>query len=196
MASVLDTTNNLCSLLELKLFIGLSATTSTFDTQLEEFINGASWTLKEETTRFLKSQEITEYHDGDGSNLIMLKHWPVTSVTTLHSDSARSFGSDTLIASTDYQVYEDGGYIVVTSAGLDMGAKVIKVVYDGGYTTIPSNLRMAAIEHASYLYEKFLKSHRVGLKSVSGDAGTETYIDDMPENVKRVIKRYSRKVAI
>jgi len=196
MASVLDTTNNLCSLLELKLFIGISAATSTWDTQLEEFINGASWTLKEGTTRFLKSQSITEYHDGDGSNLIVLKHRPVTSVTTLHSDSARSFGSSTLIATTDYQVYEKGGYIVVTGTGLDVGSKVIKVVYDGGYTTIPSDLRMAAIEHASYLYEKFLKSHRVGLKSVSSDAGTETYIDDMPESAKRAIAKYSRKVAI
>jgi len=195
MASVLDTTNNLCSLLELKLFIGITAGTSTYDTQLEEFINGASWLLKEETTRFLKAQSITEYHDGIGSNLIMLRHRPVNSVTTLHSDSARSFAAASLISSDDYQVYTNGGYIVVTNAGLDVGAKVIKVVYNGGYTVIPSDLRMACIEHVTYQYEKFLKSHRVGLKSVSNDAGSDTYVEDMPGSVKRAIKRYSRKVA-
>jgi len=197
MATVLDSANNLCSLPELKLFVGINKSDETLDTQLEEYINGASWLLKEETKRFLKAQSITEYHDGTGSDVIMLRHRPVNSVTTLHSDSARSFGSTTLIDSDDYQVYAKGGYIVVTDAGLDVGARVIKVVYNGGYSTIPYDLKMAAIELATYWYEKF-KSHRVGLKSVSSasNAGSDTYAEDMPGAVKKAIARYSEKVAI
>ena len=197
MATVLDSANNLCSLAELKLFVGIATSDETLDTQLEEYINGASWLLKEETKRFLKAQSITEYHDGTGSYVIMLRHRPVNSVTTLHSDSARSFGSTTLIDSDDYQVYTNGGYIVVTDAGLDVGARVIKVVYNGGYSTIPYDLKMAAIELATYWYEKF-KSHRVGLKSVSSasNAGSDTYAEDMPGAVKKAITRYSEKVAI
>ena len=195
MATVLDSANNLCSLAELKLFVGIAKSDEELDTQLEEYINGASWLLKEETGRFLKAQAITEYHDGTGSLLIMLRHRPVNSVTTLHSDSARSFGSTTLIAATDYQVYTNGRYIIVTDAGLDVGAQVIKVVYNGGYSTIPHDLKMACIEMATYWYEKF-KSHRVGLKSVSNDAGSDTYVEDMPGAVKKAIARYSEKVAI
>jgi len=195
MATVLDSANNLCSLAELKLFVGISTSDESLDTQLEEYINGASWLLKEETGRFLKAQAITEYHDGTGSLLIMLRHRPVNSVTTLHSDSARSFGATTLIAATDYQVYTNGGYIVVTDAGLDAGAKVIKVVYNGGYSTIPYDLKMACMEHAANQYEKF-KSHRVGLKAVSNEGGTRTYIEGMPSATKQAIARYSEKVAI
>ena len=195
MATVLDTANSLCSRAEFKLFIGINVADEELNTQLEEYINGASWLLKEETKRFLKAQDITEYHDGTGSNLIILRHRPVNSVTTLHSDSARSFGSTTLIDEDDYQVYTNGGYIVVTNAGLDVGARVIKVVYNGGYSTIPYDLKMACIELAAYWYEKY-KSHRVGLKSVSNDAGSDTYIEDMPGAVKQAIARYSEKVAI
>jgi len=196
MATVLDLANNLCSLAELKLFVGINNSDESLDPQLEEYINGASWLLKEETGRFLKAQSITEYHDGTGSLLIMLRHRPVNSVTTLHSDSARSFGSNTLIDADDYQVYTNGGYIVVTNAGLDVGAQVIKVVYNGGYSTIPHDLKMACIEMVAYWYEKFTKNTRVGLKSVSNDAGNATYVEDMPSLVKAAIARYSEKIAI
>ena len=191
----LNTANSLCTIAELKQFAGIKATDESLDVQLEAYVDGASWTLRGPTKRILKAQSITEYHDGTGSNLIILRQRPVNSVTSLHSDSARTFGTGALIATTDYQVYTNGGYIVVTSAGLDAGAKVIKVIYNGGYSTIPFDLKMACIELAVYLYEKY-KSHRVGLKSVSNDAGSDTYAEDMPGAVKAVIKQYSEKVAI
>ena len=189
----LDSTNALCTVAELRSFVGLSTvTTSAVTTQLEEYINGASWTLKQETKRVLVSQVLTEYYDGDGTDTVILREYPCTSVTTLHTDSEREFGSDHLVSADDYENISQQGIIKITGTALDVGVQVIKVVYDAGYTTVPYDLKMACIELAAFWYEKF-KSHRIGLQSVSNTAGTNSYVEDMPGLVKQTIERYRRK---
>lgn len=185
-----DTVNALCSLANAKMYIGMKDDSTEFDTRIESYIDAASWYLNDATKRKLLARSLTEYYDGRGSDVLVTKERPINSVTTLHSDANRSFGSTTLIAATDYQVYGDEGYIVVTGSAFDVGERVLKLVYNAGFTTVPYDLEQAALELTAYWYE-YYKSHRVGIKTQSvGDKQT-TYAD-MPPFVTAVIRKYTR----
>lgn len=190
----LDTANALTTLALVKVFAGIGSTDTTYDTQLEQSIDAASWYIREQTGRKLVAQSLTEYYDGPRSDTLQLREYPIGSTIVMYSDAARSFGSGTLVDADDYEVYEEPGHVVLTGTGYDVGPRVIKVTYTGGYSTVPYDLSQACIELAVYWYEKF-KNHRVGLSSVGGDGGTYSY-QDMPPFVKAVIAKYRRRVVL
>ena len=187
----LDTTNSLIDLFILKAFLGIAEADAQFDERLEQAIDGASWTLNTETSRLLKSRTLTEYYDGDGGTKLYLDQRPINSITSIHSDPTRAWAADSLIASTAYQVYGDEGYVVFTDTSVDVGHRVIRVIYVAGYSTVPYDLREACIELAALTYENF-KEHRTMLKTVSSDAGTQSFEHGFSPRVKAAIKRYKR----
>lgn len=191
--SSLDTSNNLFTLAEFKEFVGVLSTYTTEDTKYEDYINAASWYLKQALDRPIKAQAVTEYHDGVGSDRIFLKHYPVMSVASLYSDPDYNFDASHLIAAADYQTYTDEGYIVLVSDAFDIGPRVIKITYRAGWDTIPYEIKLAGLEYAALLYEKF-KNHRIGLTSVTDSSGSRSYFAEIPKSVENVIKNYRKKV--
>jgi len=187
-----DSANALCSLANAKLYVGIADDDINYDSHLESYIDAASWFLNSGTKRKLLARALTEYYDGDGSNILFANQRPINSVTTLHSDANRAFGSTTLIDSDNYQVYVDEGYIIVTGSSFAVGERVLKLVYNAGYSTVPNDLEQAALELTAYWY-KMYKDHRVGLKTRTIGEKATTY-QDLPPFVQTVIKKYMRKV--
>lgn len=124
----------------------------TQDAQIGQMIDSVQAQVKKKISRDLESSVHTEYHDGDATNILIVKEFPVTAVTSIHDDPERVYGDDTLISSDDYIIGEVDG----SPAGiirLDVGVfyssqKNIKVVYTGGYTaaTVPEDIKMALIK--------------------------------------------------
>ena len=99
---------------------------------------------------------ITEYHDGDGErNLIVVRRPPINAFTSLHDDVDRSYGSDTLIATTDYVTY-DSGRVELDSLRFSKGLKNIQVIYQGGYKlhTVPEDLRLACLLQSTFIFKR------------------------------------------
>lgn len=190
----LDTANALCTLANLKLYVGIASADTTFDSRNESYIDAASWFLNSKTKRKLLARDLTEYYDGDGGNILFAKQRPINSVASLHSDASRAFATASLIDSDDYEVYGDEGYIAVIGSGFAVGERVLKLVYNAGYTVVPLDLEQAALELAGFWYEKF-KSHRTGVKSVTIGDMTTVY-ETFPEFVKMVAEEYTRKVIL
>ncbi len=188
MATILDSTNALTLLATVQAYAG-GATEA--DNTLERLINGASEMLNALTNRKLKARSLTEYYDGDGSNVILLRQRPCNSVTTLHDDTLRSWGSSTLVDSGDYTIVADEGRVYATGTSFSTGVKVLKIVYNGGLSTVPVDLEMACIELTIYWYNKYFKQ-KVGIKSVSNEGRNVTYIDDIPQLVYTVADKYRR----
>ena len=186
-----DTVNNLVSLSALIVFLGIATGDTDYDEMCEQSIDGASWYLNSETGRKLKARNLTEYYDGDGTAKLMLEQRPINAMSSIYSDPVRAFGSTTLVDSDDYELYGDEGYVVFTSTSIDVGHRVLKATYNAGYATIPYDLKQACIELAALWYENY-KSHRTQLKSVSSDAGTQSYEHSIPPFVKAVIKKYRK----
>jgi hypothetical protein len=105
--------------------------------------------------RDIESGTKTEYLDGDCTDTIILKHVPITAITSIHDDTERVYGSDTLIDSADYTYDAETGIITLDNNITSPGRQNIKVIYTGGYTvatvgttlpTMPEYLKEAMIK--------------------------------------------------
>lgn len=158
------------------LHIGISETY--FDDQLSNLINRSLAILEAYIGHGIKSRTITEYYDGDGTNKLVLNKWPLISVTSIHVDSERVFGSDYLMDTDDYYVDTEHGIVEVfqeTGSGpvsFECGVKNVKVVYVAGYATIPADLVHIANEHVALL---FRRSATEGTTSQSLGGKSEIY---------------------
>ena len=89
----------------------------------------------------------THYFDGDGSDRLQLRVAPANTITSVHVDVNREYGSDSLVASSDYELFTDEGLLLLKTdsdqGSFSTGYRSVKVVYTAGFTSIPD-----AIVHA------------------------------------------------
>lgn len=108
--------------------------------------------------RVFEQATFTDIIDGDGSSSILVKNYPIVSVTSINYDVSRVFGSDTLIPSTDYAFDANAGIIKFNGRVLVEWPQAVKVVYVGGYTPaqMPADLKIAIAKLiiAEYLMAK------------------------------------------
>lgn len=94
----------------------------------------------------IPASSFIEYHDGNGSNTVLLNNYPITELTSVYDDLDRVYGADTLLDAGDYVVYNEEGKIVLDGSFFNKGLRNIKVTYKAGYATIPSDLIEAVIK--------------------------------------------------
>lgn len=177
-------------------YLGTSSS-ATEVSEVELLVNAASTLAADKTMRGLDNSGVsrflstsrTEYFDGDGSDTLYVKAYPITTVTSLYVDPDRDYGSSTLIDTDDYSVYENEGTIKTDGNLLAGGRKSVKLTYTGGYTTIPEDLQHAVKELVMFWYKRNTDK-RVGVTSVSIGDKSITYEKDIPESVMSVFKRY------
>ena len=113
----------------------LNETGSTLDTTIAQLITGISGRMERYMNRHADSSAArTEYFDlMPGQRRIFLKGVPVTSVTSIHNDPIdQSFGTTTLIASTNYVTDLQDGSVTFHQYRPLYGAKALKVISTGG----------------------------------------------------------------
>ena len=86
--------------------------------------------------------------------------------------------------------------IRLTGTSFSMGdAKAIKIIYNGGYSTVPYDLENGVVNLVVYWYDKYFQ-RRIGLKGVSDDVGNRTYYTDIPKDVIDVANNYVKPVVL
>lgn len=155
---------------------GIPQSDTSRDEQFASLLAGITAALKSDINRDLEQQTYTEYYSGDGSQTLILRQYPVQSITSIYLDSdgywgfgSGSFASATLLVEgTDYALKRSsssigsGSGIVQRIGGnwpmpsrrvggfiadqVGIGVGNIKVVYVAGYATIPADLQMAVNE--------------------------------------------------
>jgi hypothetical protein len=152
-------------------------------------INWASDWFNKDVGFAVKAKAITEYHDGDSGVLLWLKNPPVASLS-LYLDSSRAWGAGCLLTEdTDYVLDVNTGKVVLVTTSFPSGAKTVKAMYTGGYTTVPSNIEGAVIRLARYWYDSMANAH-VGVLSISIGGGTTAFVNDIPDDVMAVADQY------
>lgn len=100
--------------------------------------------------------DITEYHDGDRTNMILLNNGLVNSITSLKLDeSGNGVWDYALTEHSDYEFYPLG-IITKRSGSFASGLRNIEVKYKQGYTnaTLPQDLRLALLKMMSNTYHQ------------------------------------------
>lgn len=138
----------------------------------------------------MKVVGMEEFRDGDGeSDFFYTREYPIASVTGFYDDTDREYGSGTLIDSGDYVWYRSGK-VELVSGCFCKGLKNIKIVYNAGYSPVPSDLQRLATE---WVILSFKGLGRLGVSSVSGADGSITmFYEFLTPELKRILRRYRR----
>ena len=112
----------LSSLTAVKIQAGISLADTSRDAQLASILLGVTAHIKNVINRDLESASYTEYYSGDNTPILLLRQFPVSSITSIYVDDSGYWGSGTgspfaaatlLTAGTDYSLRSnsstDGG---------------------------------------------------------------------------------------
>lgn len=102
------------------------------DALLAQLITATSALAESYMRRTALTGTYTEYFDTYRyQRVVQCKAYPITSVTSIYHDSAREYGSATLVDSGDYAIHLEDGRISFDFT-LDEGPRSVKVTYVGG----------------------------------------------------------------
>ena len=162
----------IASVTEFKTHLGISGSGS--DSLYQTYLDQASAIITRKTGLVFDSASATEFYQGTGTNQLVLRRRPVTAVASVYVDDSAyfgfasgAFGSSTLLtAGEDYALdlvsaslsrsgilYRIGGVWPGTQyrsgselvGGEGPGLGNIKVTYTAGYSSTPSDLKLAGI---------------------------------------------------
>lgn len=185
--------NALTTLNQAKAYLKIPLLETSQDAMVELFINSASQDLESECDRFLKARAgIVEYQDGQGTNVIVTRQWPIGAVTELRLDVDSLFTDPaTLVATADRVVTDDGAGILLLNGATPRALRAVKVTYDGGYATVPSDLEHACL-WSVFWYAKIRDAADIGRTTKNKEGESISYLQTAPQYVKDVIARYKR----
>ena len=129
--------------------------------------------------------DITQYFSG-GSDIVYTEEFPIVSVTSVSYTEDYGQNYTTLTEYTDYVVDKQHDRLKIFNSENIDSPNYFKIVYKGGYSDIPSDLKLACFD----LVEYYLKKESTNRKT-SGTVSVE-YIttSDLPSHIKRVLDLY------
>jgi len=100
----------------------------------------------------IEAADVTEYQDGDGTDTVLLRNFPVNSITSVYDDVGRDYAAASLIPAASY-MFESSGRLILENALFSFGRQNVKVVYNAGYADVPDDIKVAVanITFANYL---------------------------------------------
>lgn len=190
----IDTVIALVSLADAKAF--LKITTSAEDTIVGDLVNSLSKLVSNFVGHDLLSASYTEYYDGDGTDELILKNFPVTALSVLNDDPTRAFAAPTAkdIAA---DVMLDGAAGIVrlwNNGGIFQRAHGnIKVTYTAGYSlaTMPYDIQLAVKKMVAFIYRSSYSMPKIGVQTETvGDRTTTYFNDELPKDIAAMLKPY------
>lgn len=184
--------NALLDLPTVKRWLQVATADTSQDDILNECINDASGVIEQRTSRLLKSQSVTEYHNGRNANRLLFKQWPVTAVAEVWIDSSSEFTDlQNKLASSLYRIV-DGIELVLIGRLFPKGENNIKVVYTAGFTApLPAALERAAKLLVEFFYQS-RTDRRLGQTTKSKSGENVSYVDGYPKEIIDLIEPYCR----
>lgn len=159
--------------------------------KIEFLVNAASSAIQDYCDRGFNSSLISgEIHDGQGSDLIVLRNYPVQEVTELKLKGM-------VMEKANYYVTEQGAIMLKNGYRTPRGRGSVEVSYVAGYQEIPYAIKQACFYQFQHLYNGYGDGGNLGV-SMRGKMGeTERKDSSIAEfgliaEVIGLIKRYKR----
>lgn len=163
------------------------------DRKLDNLITNVDEIIKSYCGIKFVSATYTEELDVEG-NYLFLSQIPATSITTVKYYDAT--GTLQTIASTEYRLYKDEAMVELTSDAIALIAdskyisKQVEVVYVAGYTTIPADIKQAAMDLVKY-YDKseYAPLMSSNVRTIDYDVMQSV---SLPPHIRRVLAFYRK----
>lgn len=140
----------------------------------------------------------TEYQDGDDSQSVRLDQRPIISITSINSDPARLFTDASLIPSSDFILDPKAqrlGFIELLTYKFLRGFKSTKIVYQAGYSVIPTDLSMALKMIAAKQFKIISKQMFAERSQQIGDLTITLSPDEFPKDALATVRSFRRMSA-
>lgn len=187
---------DIVTLTKVKTWLKISG--STEDDLLNDLIGRIQNLIETYTGREFVERTRTEYYDGSGNDTLILKHFPIHSITSLHDDPDRVFGStDEIDVDADVLVDKQSGILRLWNgeSSFYKGKANVKVVYVSGYSSVPQDIQHAAIIMVQHAYKRLYQDQRIGLQTETFGDRTFTYREtDIPVEAKIILDRYKVRI--
>ncbi len=138
------------TLAEMRTFLNIPTAETGQDSLLESLLDGVNDAVEKYIGVALINKSYTEYHDGDGSNSLFLKHYPIVTMTSLVDGT-------TTISADDYHLYSDEGYIIIDDY-FEIDNRNVVATFIAGYgaarTNIPDAIKTAIKLWVGYIHKK------------------------------------------
>ena len=151
----------------------------------------------------LDSAALTEYYNGDGTNLLILDQCPVNSITSIkdRQDNPTSYGSDaydnTLTADEDYIIYDAKAGMLMNPTGswISSPPYYYQVVYRAGWviSEIPHDIRLAVQSWVAILFQKTTSGVHGVDTHIFGDESLTYDNNAIPKAVKNLLVPYIKR---
>lgn len=154
---------SIIELADLKSYVGLDVSDVSEDDKLTLIVSATNLGINQYLGRTIEETEYTdEIYDGTGIESLCLRNFPVTEIDTITLyDIALLQRDPPLFLAPDDEEGEDlgAGYyypaapidgIIYHNCCWPNGRGVIKVTYTAGYDTIPDDIKLGALEMASF----------------------------------------------
>jgi hypothetical protein len=106
-----------------------------------------------------------EMHSGDDTNYLLPRYWPINSIVRIqHRKTTLNTDSWSTIDSKYYHIEGHNKEVVFKTGIFTQGVNNYRISYNGGYSTIPEDLKMACIQIVKKFFNDRKGSH---LKSES-----------------------------
>ena len=198
---------SLVSLTDYKSLRGITVTT--WDTRLTGMLAAASamvrrWCGRDESTGFESGTTRTEYIDGTNGPTLQVREWPIVTLTSVSELDASGTATD--LASTDYRAENRTGILARHTSAYGRftsmngvpsvpyfqssprwcgGFQNWKVIYTGGFATIPADLQEGVCKITDSLFAQ-LRKDMAGLQSE--DLGDYGYVNRPIEDYEEALK--------
>lgn len=136
---------DLTELADVKAFMGLTDTSQ--DAQITAAIPASTLMIKKYLGYDILTNTYTnEVYDGNGSNVLPLRSFPITAISTLYLTdiSVTSPIASTTVLSTVSGYWNDDKFIYLRGYTFCMGKQNVVVSYTAGYAEPPADVNMAA----------------------------------------------------
>jgi len=192
-----ESTYFLTTLADIREYLGITSGDTAPNDALLSIATVVTYWMERYTGRKLKSRSHTEITNGNGSDRLFVKNYPITSSVSeiaVYIDSDGVFGADTKIAAASMRIDGDGGIVYLIDDVFSEGIQNIKNVYTGGYgaggALVPHDLVGAAFEFIGFLWQRKIKKNW-DVSGVNISQGGITILDEWaPRTVKNVLDGY------
>lgn len=186
----------------LKQYLAMDLNTSTYDDQLDSIISYTGGLIQGYCNQAIEATTETIVFNGNGTNLYTFTNFPVNSITSVRYRITPANAWITL-ATTDYTLINSGSlHQIYFSQKNIKGTANYEVVFNYGYTVIPQDVQITALEIASLIWKDTdiqggVKGGRLGLASVSegginGVSASTSFKDYWNTKWRQVLLSYKR----
>jgi len=157
------TTSDLTSLAHVREYLKKETADTADDTFIQDLVTRLSAEIEKKCGRTFIAGARTEYYKGNGMDRMVLKNWPVNSVTSIHIDEDRLWASDAAIDTDDITISDRvPGQVILNGDFFDFSyIENVRVIYNAGYATIPYDIEQACIKLCAIEY---IESRRIHTK--------------------------------